>query len=413
MARVTEEAEKKEKPVSRAQMEKEVTAVRKQVHDILTKAQERSEKSGKPLLIMVGENHISAESALLESIIYQEAKALGIQNIALETSKKLQPRLLQMPISKGTITGLVLMSRYAEYDHLNLHYVDTRGDQITLGTGKSFDPKLNSRNETIAANLINIHQPTLMLTGAHHLDGLNGDLPGLQKNYEVVSFNTFDKRNDFRSNNKNTPIHTLKLSGTDMNCAEYLFDRQLDKGLISWMEEKGFKLSETKAKAIVSGANKDHTKPSAVPMAKHFDRAIAYYELGQYNSAAQELGYAANQTKKNLKIKGIDNFNDLSSADKEFIINIGALLESGSERSEGFAKAFSAFEKKNTSPVATTSTYTEKFKDLGIAPSNHLPYSDAPHGVPLAPAYHPPVQAKDKPPEAPKMAKPAPKGWSL
>lgn len=191
MPRMTEEEKKKEKPVSRAQMEREVTAVRKQVHDILEKAHARSEKSGKPLLIMVGENHGSANSVLLESIIYQEARALGIKDLAIEMpsrgkeGEEAKKTLESAPLIRSEPGNMSSIFHQGEHFGHTIHFVDGRhkAGEKALFKGAA----LEYRNETMAANLALIKEQTLLCCGADHLKGLD-NLMKRHNTHELVCF---------------------------------------------------------------------------------------------------------------------------------------------------------------------------------------------------------------------------------
>jgi hypothetical protein len=437
MTRVTEEAEKKEKPVSRAQMEREVAAVRKQVHDILEKAHARSEKSGKPLLIMVGENHGSANSALLETIIYQKARSFGVKDLAFELpsrgekSAELKKILNDAIIARPTMSGSLLVFKQSLYFGDNQHFVDGRAEEALktkLKTQK--DIRIESRNETIAANLAKIEQPVLLVTGSLHLAGLN-NLMNAHATHEVVIFDVGNDKFHRDPLKEMTKKEAAKFKCIDAknidlsyNCNKLTADNLLRLGLgnqaadfIHWAESSGKKEPQEKIRAAVKYA--EHHKPQNPSSDWYAAYSNALYEIGMDKEAGKYHALGAIAASKNSK-KDERHYAAKTAGicghSSEFIESeITETLKFSDFRKPSITKTDWHTPLKNPTPhTPEAPTFSpEWFKHLGIAPSNHLPYSDAPRGVPLAPVYHPPVQAKDKSPEAPKMAKPAPKGWSF
>lgn len=178
-------------------IDKEFSKIANQVETLLKEANARSKKNGKPLLILIGEDHLSGHAALLETLIYKHARPLGISNIALEFDKGFVQTMDKMAMSTTHENGTLAVYWQARYFKAKIHPVDGRADiasEKIQGISTHPDKKtiqkvamVEERNVTIAANLVLIHRPTLMVTGNGHLPGLFRNAE-LQKTHEIICF---------------------------------------------------------------------------------------------------------------------------------------------------------------------------------------------------------------------------------
>ena len=225
------------------EMEKEVAAIRAQVHKILLEAQAFATKHHKPLLIMVGEAHSQAQCPLLETVIYQEARKLGIKDVAFEFSQEMMTAAKAIPLTRTTATGHMMLSKQAECFGAQIHTVDDLHDSGTDENGENVD----TRNKPIAQNLANIPRPVLMLTGAAHLKGLMANL-ALQKSHEIVCFDTSPTLPTEHKYRYNNTVHRLHLHS---EAAALTLDQVITCGLgakdgqffTEWAEKNGGKPS--------------------------------------------------------------------------------------------------------------------------------------------------------------------------
>lgn len=271
------------------EMEAEVAAVRKQVHDILAKAQERSQKSGKPLLIMVGEEHYSPNSALLEAIIYQEARQFGIKDVAFEypsmgkEGKKWQKIAEEAPISRSATYGHTLIFHQAKYFNDTPHFVDGRHS-----AGLDLEhPALDYRNETIAANLGLIKKPVMLLTGDGHLDGLE-DLIQKQKTHEYITFvaSPYTFRMKHKDPSGNYVFTALSFKANMLSNDDFLalgMGKERAADFIKWAENKGLKRTPEEIEKAVQ-ANID---PKELSHKQTLSLINSLYELGRDKEAGK------------------------------------------------------------------------------------------------------------------------------
>lgn len=177
--------------------------------------------SGKPLLILIGEEHKNIYSHLVEEMIsYIGASYLNIKDIAVEMdnwryyfirylgskqaneeawieleaiAKKLNCQFhLIDPISfiqnlcnqyyMGWITAVESAPNHPFFKDVNL-------DDIVSKTSAS-DQQVIKRNEHIAENLIAIHRDTIAIVGALHIKGL---IPELEKYFHVIAFDALPR----------------------------------------------------------------------------------------------------------------------------------------------------------------------------------------------------------------------------
>lgn len=189
---------------------KEIARLKSEIHTALHQAQAKSIATGKPLLILAGEVHGSPSSKFLESLIYSEARTIGIKDLSVE-----------FPGYYDTAPSYPMSD--SEFDRLNkfqakffkheIHYVDDLYDLATEANHQLIEP----RSANIAQNLGAIQSPNLMITGASHLHGIanNADL---NKTHTLVIFNTspdydLDIIVGLKSIEKKNNYHAFKLHG--------------------------------------------------------------------------------------------------------------------------------------------------------------------------------------------------------
>ena len=178
--------------VSRADVKK----LRLQIRTILLQEKIQADAVQKPMLLLVGEHHESAESALIESIIQSEARTLGVQNLALElANEKSDIEFMSKHLFFNVGRNFSFINARLNDD--TIHFVDTHATKMleTLhdpAKRNTSDPYwLKKRNENIAANLSNINKPVLMITGLSHIEGLVRRGNNFGTHHVVTSVPTF------------------------------------------------------------------------------------------------------------------------------------------------------------------------------------------------------------------------------
>ena len=274
-----------------------IAATREKTHALLKEAQFRSDTSGKPLLILVGEHHLLSSSAMLETIIYQEARVLGIKDVALEADKGFLSLISRGQLSRMNLAGVQVIEKQARYFGTTIHAVDGRMmeavksmEEEMRGHVEKDHMAVNSRNESIAANLANIHRPILMITGAKHLAGLL-EKKALQNSHEIVTINVSQDKNKTSAQiaGNHLLIHNLDFPyKTDALRVDQFFTYGLgaDEGqkFLHWAKEQ--KLLFEPHLAVDDDLHPTTKNPSIT--ARHLERSIALYNQGRDAEAGVE-----------------------------------------------------------------------------------------------------------------------------
>ena len=280
------------------QMENEVADIRANVRQALHEAQARARASDKPLLIMVAEHHYGATQLLLESIIYQEARALGVKDVAFELPRD-NPRLdPSVPMMEREF----IPSQLGIYKQL-LYYAD-RAHLIDDCHGTGDD---NARNENMAANLNPLSSPTLFLTGGNHFKAIEA-LMAQYASHEVLSFDITTPPNVlYGKGSKRTPSYMGTVPAfahrehlwLSFDANALLVDEVLQLGMdtkeaasfIPWAESHGHKRTRAMAEKEMAGFEK--AQASGKSVASHYrSHAIALYEVGRDAEAGKFYAYA-------------------------------------------------------------------------------------------------------------------------
>ena len=268
--------EPEKKPILKAE---DVAPVRQQIRQWLAKAHARAEANDKPLLVLVGEHHGSALSAMLSTIIYDESRALGVRDVALEKPANGDPLLkvdLQIPISRLKLMGHPLLYHLSTYHHDRQHMVDGRHMEAT-----SRDLALTRRDETIAANLAHIRRPVLMLAGSQHLDGIERQM-GLHGTHEVVSFDVSAVPLPSAQRIDHTIAHTHDASRlNDDTLLRMALGKDKGNQFIHWAESHGRKLSNAARDRHINSPISDSNR-NPVALDQQLD---ALYDAGYFREA--------------------------------------------------------------------------------------------------------------------------------
>lgn len=296
----------------------EVDQVREQVHTTLAEAQKRSEASGKPLLIMVGESHSSSDSALMESIIYQQARAaLGVKDMALEmpSDPAYSSMLTHIDLDRGMM-GAALMYRQANYFGATTHMVDDGAVSVMEKLEKKDfaalinkdDPMyVHERNAIIATNLAAIAHPTMMITGLLHLHELT-ELTRAKDSHEIVSFDVANGKikPEMLGEQFSLPPDTQVLhyeGDAGLLTANELITYGLGSeapAFIGGMEAMDVKISTADLIDMQAKVHKDlQTKPDYLPALAA--RSFVLYELGEDEAAGKAQAEYKNACRKTEK----------------------------------------------------------------------------------------------------------------
>lgn len=297
------------------EMREAVARVEKEIETVLREAM----ASGKPVTLLIGENHYDPNCALLDMLIYKKARELGVRDVAIE-----QPRESGLDkgegiyISRGTPIGQYLLSSQALYYGDQLHLID---DCHTLATQSNFYGS-EARNDNMAANLAPWKRPVLMLTGGDHVDGpmsSPGHETGIAQRLPAYGPRTivkFKVSNESITVNKNgfsltmtighisEGTHALSLVPSDAR--DLLTNELIELGMgkdeaqkfIPWAEGKGYKSSIYSALTV---ANELNNRPVEMlpPNTNFLYYTAALYELGRDAEAGKFYAYYKQAIHKN------------------------------------------------------------------------------------------------------------------
>lgn len=168
---------------------------RQVIHDALVAGQNEARRTGKPMVILVGESHGDPTSTLNNLLVIEEARKLGVGNLALEFPETVTKvdgpaRMWLSPEADGKLDTnketLVTMGA-SLYPDMNVSAIDKARYQI-LGREKALAPeiKMAMRNDAMASELNQIPSDVVAVVGNLHMDGLNERMA----NKTVVAFNS-------------------------------------------------------------------------------------------------------------------------------------------------------------------------------------------------------------------------------
>jgi hypothetical protein len=167
----------------------EVSQQKDAIQQRIKEAQEEASRTGKPLLILVGEAHANKTSTLNNMIAIEAARANGIQNLSVEypevikdfkTSQSSQDKKYypdgKMYAQKETIVTL------AGTIYPDMHVTAIDGERLKIaervknGESLSYQQKLDGRNDAMAQRLLEQPEATIAVVGNRHLNALSDRL---------------------------------------------------------------------------------------------------------------------------------------------------------------------------------------------------------------------------------------------
>ncbi len=268
----------------------DVQKARESIRPRLEAAQQRAAESGKPLLVIIGEDHYARPSYLTGMLVLQEAIARGISDIAIEMET-----LPETPRSVIRLnnTSAIIYPLLAQYYNRPIHAVDSNySDAAPYVFAKNCEPLrshmvLDHRNEAMAENVAAINRPTLLLVGASHLQAL-AEHPTLQ-HYEIIAFDVTEP--GFLPPLPSTKFHHVHVA---REMRDLSLDQMLQYALgpvegarfSQWAEQRGYKPSTRDAAQNLKQATRQLAEnPEDLSAMRVAGRA--HYEMGHDREAAR------------------------------------------------------------------------------------------------------------------------------
>lgn len=226
---------------------KDIEALRLDIRQRIHDAKQRADTTGKPLLILVGEHHGRADSLVLNLLIYEESRNLGIRDIAIELPPaKTGTDLVRKPSANSRMhVSMTEVMRYAQFHGANLHLVD-EWHHMESHEALNIEP----RNVMMGSRLGHYASAMTAFVGAMHLQGMEREVAA-RGTHEVLSFYTHNE-----DGWQTATSHTLTLPGdaSQLDDEERL---QLALGsqavpYIRWAEREGYKLSHAARDKILA-----------------------------------------------------------------------------------------------------------------------------------------------------------------
>lgn len=270
--------------------------LREYVRQLLADAYKKSKTSGKPLLILIGENHEMQSCALLEALIYQESKTLGIRDVALEADKNLLSIFSKAELHRFGLTGEHTIQKIASFHGDKIHAVDARRHEALTALADKRTRQdllaLESRNDSISANLLNIGKPTIFVGGYLHLAGLL-DKQALHDSYEIIAFDVASKAHSIKSTLRklhDREIHRLTTSFpveglTTKEFMHLALGTKEGDHFLHWAVEK--RHAPNTISSLVACVNLLPKQLQSI--GSHLSKAIALYDLGFDRKAGDEF----------------------------------------------------------------------------------------------------------------------------
>ena len=180
--------------------EVEIDSLYKHIMSKILAAKGTAKSAGKPLLVLVGDQHYTKSSGFPEYLILDIIQRLGISNVVLEITP-----------SEAVNVAISLESEPEPDISGNKAYLDAWFRQIVGGGSKIIPGELNkeevakrlgttsseeaveARNTGISIALQKLGSSALMVVGSSHLMGLMRD-PAIREMYALCVFNTLDPK---------------------------------------------------------------------------------------------------------------------------------------------------------------------------------------------------------------------------
>lgn len=167
--------------MNRGVSEQEAAALRITIRERLTAAQRESQQTGRPLHILVGEEHSSYRSFVGNMLITSEAQRLGIRNLNLEMPAN---QLGTLPATAGLETLQLMPTLFSS---MRTQAIDSAYN--TQDRNENFSPSgIQRRDAAMATRIASQTGGSISLVGGLHLQGISQH-PAL-RNGVVVNFNT-------------------------------------------------------------------------------------------------------------------------------------------------------------------------------------------------------------------------------
>lgn len=160
-----------------------VEASRLEIRARLGEANAESERSGKPLQIIVGESHQDYRSFLNAMLVIDEAQRLGVKTIGLEAGSIFTPKP-GTPVVASNIPAIESIGMF--FPGMRSEKIDTARGLLDINDAANPE-KFEARNVAMAANIADNKTGTVALVGAAHIKGI-AENPAL-KDSVVVQFN--------------------------------------------------------------------------------------------------------------------------------------------------------------------------------------------------------------------------------
>jgi hypothetical protein len=234
--------------------EHDVAQMREILHDRLAEGLKASEASGKPLLVMVGESHTSTKAAILETLIHDEARKVGVHDVAIEDmanplsadDRVRNAQLLMEPRNPTSNWGTSLTYQQATFEGDVVYGIDSE-HSLSVGSrtpdGAHIDKDdpygMVPRNQAMADNLAKIHEPIMAIVGADHMDGLTQDMQA-KNTYQIVKFDVAGAAKRDNATPKETTV--LNLPGNpnlldDMQISYMSLGADKGNQFLDWQEK--------------------------------------------------------------------------------------------------------------------------------------------------------------------------------
>jgi hypothetical protein len=167
----------------------DVQSQKNSIQQQIQAAQLEAQRTGKPLLILVGEAHGNDTSTLNGMIAIEAARDSGIKNLALEFPELITDFKKSVyhkhggGSSDGTLNAekeSIVTLGATMYADMNVSAIDVErvkvAERVAKGEVFSHQEKMNIRNDDMAQRLSKKPEATIAVVGNQHLNGLSNRL---------------------------------------------------------------------------------------------------------------------------------------------------------------------------------------------------------------------------------------------
>lgn len=144
-------------------------------------------RAGKPLLILVGENHQDPNAVILSAAVMRAANEHGVHEYGIEATPVMVAASEIMPLKNRSLTTFFHIPMARAFD-MNVTPLDKPDEDVSKGITVD---SIKSREQFMIQKLMEIKGGVLVQVGSNHLEKLATD-QGLSNKFHMLVMNTDD-----------------------------------------------------------------------------------------------------------------------------------------------------------------------------------------------------------------------------